>query len=272
MHTTARLTTKYQHSVPKPKREVCNNRDCARVQREIRTAVSGAAEVHHALCAPEWQQVEDFEIATRIIPVRHVGGDFVCTLQVEGSTLAVLGDLMGKGLSAAMWITHIIDLVHRAAENFSMLSEMMAKLNAELIRSRVRAPLTSAFAILIDHRSSQVSCTSAGHPPAILVRADASTELLSEGGPLLGVFADAQYKVRTFGVGVNDAVVAFSDGVIETERSTDEQFSVERALRILARHAAAGARQKVAALFEASQAFGGGRVVDDVSALVVQHA
>jgi phosphoserine phosphatase RsbU/P len=185
--------------------------------------------------------------------------------------IAILGDLMGKGLPAAMWITHIVDLFHRATEDFKTLPTLMERLNAELCQSRVRAPLTSAFVLMIDSQSGEVRCSSAGHPPSILVRSDTTTELLSEGGPLLGVFADAKYKAQALQLQPGDAIVSFSDGLVEAEGQSQEQFSVSRAAMNLARHAALGASQKLTALLEASREFTE-RAGDDISAMVVQHA
>ena len=52
----------------------------------------------------------DFDIACSTVPARHVSGDFVITFEQNGAWYLALGDLMGKGLSAAMWLTHVLDL------------------------------------------------------------------------------------------------------------------------------------------------------------------
>src|SRR3954462_12501180 len=94
------------------------------------TVTTGASEVHRALCSPELERIGEYEIASRVIPARHVGGDFVCSFQQGNQTFAVLGDLMGKGLSAAMWITHLVDLMHRAAEDSQNTCDLLARLNS----------------------------------------------------------------------------------------------------------------------------------------------
>ncbi len=251
---------------------ICTNRDCSRIQSEIRTALTGASEVHSALCVPEFHRVNGFDVAARIIPHRHVGGDFVCKVESGNTTVLVLGDLMGKGLSAAMWITHILDLVHRAAERFSSLGAMMTKLNAEIMQSRVRAPLTSAIAIALEAGSRQVTCTCAGHPPAVVVRRDGTREILCEGGPLLGVFPDAHYVARRVELANSDALVAFSDGISEAEGESEEQFSPTRVAVAVAEHAGESALGRLTAVLEASKSFRGEKVTDDVSALVIQPA
>src|SRR4051812_34119138 len=66
--------------------------------------VLGANQVHDALSAPGSQKIGQFEIANSIVPARHVSGDFAALFERNGSWYLALADLMGKGLSAAMWM------------------------------------------------------------------------------------------------------------------------------------------------------------------------
>lgn len=242
------------------------------VSYDNRVAVTGASGVHRALCAPELQRIGEYELASQVLPAKHVGGDFVCSFQQGNQTFAVLGDLMGKGLSAAMWITHIIDLVHRSAEPSQNVCDLLGRLNLEIVNSRVRAPLASAVAICLDHVSDEVSVACAGHPSAVLVRRDAKTETIAEGGPVLGVFPHARYTCKTVQLGPGDAIAAFSDGITESHNSANEEFSVMRAIRLLSGAASAGAKQKITKLVGAASAFRAEtECVDDISMLVLQR-
>lgn len=263
--------TKQVSSEAPIRRQICRTPACTRFEKETRVAIIGASEVHRALCAPDSQRIGAYEIASRVIHARYVGGDFVCTFQQGNQTYAVLGDLMGKGLSAAMWITHIVDLVHRAAESSQNTCDLLAKLNSEILNSRVRAPLTSAVAICVDHSTNQVSCSLAGHPPAVLVRANGKVETMREGGPIMGVSLNARYTCRDLGFEAGDAIVAFSDGVIEAHDNEGEEFTMERVLAVLAGEAEAPAKRKLIRLLEASENFAGDNQFDDVSLLVIQR-
>lgn len=253
-----------------PETRPCHNTHCLRVEKETRNSVTGACEVHRALCAPELQRVGVYEIASRILPARNISGDFICTVPQGHRTIAVLGDLMGKGLSAAMWITHVIDLVHRAAEGCNPISDIMSNLNREIVNSRVRVPLTTAFAVAVEHATGKLSCTSAGHPPAILLRNN-SISPLRDGGPLLGVFADARFESQSFELSPGDAVVAYSDGLFESHDEIRENVPLDCASSILAHSSQQNARGKLLAVLHASREFSSGRLPDDLSLLVVQR-
>ena len=101
----------------------------------------GAKEVYEALCAPAQQRIGNFDVACSTVPARHVSGDFTTTFERNGAWYLALGDLMGKGLSAAMWLTHVLDLLRRACETTGDLPESMGTLNREMHRSRVAYPL-----------------------------------------------------------------------------------------------------------------------------------
>jgi sigma-B regulation protein RsbU (phosphoserine phosphatase) len=237
---------------------------------ESRIALTGASEIHHALCAPEFEQAGNFEVASRVLPLRHVGGDIVCTIHREHDSFLFLADVMGKGLAAAMWTTHLVDLLHRAAEGSRNTCELMTRLNQEIMRSRVRAPLTSAVAVHIDHHSDATYCSVAGHPAAVVLRNGSAPELVSEGGPILGV-VDTRYTCRKLHLAPGESIVAFSDGVLEIHNASQEEFGTERSVAALSLKAAVSAEEKVSSLLAATLAFAEGRQLDDISIMALQR-
>lgn len=253
-------------------RKHCRDRECARIANETRIAITGATEVHRALCAPESQKVAGFEIACRVVPARHVGGDFICSFEHAGKTFALLGDLMGKGLSAAMWVTHTIDLMHRAAEGSRNVCELLRQLNLEILNSRVRAPLFSAIGVAIDHRTGMITCAAAGHPPAIILRSNSRPELTTVGGPLLGAFSCAKYSCQQIRLSAGESIVLFSDGLIEACNDEYQEFTLDRAQKVLSESAALSPSDKISRLLDASMCFSGENPLDDVSLMVVQRA
>lgn len=254
-----------------PGTTTCRAPQCARLAHETRLAVTGATEVHRALCMPERAVLGDFQIVSKIIPSRHVSGDFIHALHYGNRSYVVLGDLMGKGLSAAMWVTHIVDLVHRAAELSENAGDLLANLNTEILESRVRAPLTSAVVVAIEDDTHNVSVASAGHPPALILRASACVECTPVGGPLLGAFSNARYSTHEVMLRSGDSLVAFSDGLVDCS-SGHEDFDNHRIADVLTKNAAAAGAEIAAKLVEAAYEFSAGSLVDDLSVLLVQRS
>ncbi len=146
----------------------------------------GAKGVHDALCAPATQRIGNFETASATVAARHVSGDFVVSFELAGSWFLALGDLMGKGLPAAMWLTHVLDLLRRSCETSQDLSDIMQSLNREMHRSRVGVPLTSLFLARLDPAASSVTYSCGGCPPAFLLTGRQTVTMLQSGGPILG--------------------------------------------------------------------------------------
>jgi len=231
----------------------------------------GATEVHRALCIPPQMQIAGWEIATRILPHRGISGDFVIRVERPGGTLVVIGDLMGKGLSAAMWLTHIIDLLRRAAEPFDSLPGILARLNAEVHASRVGAPLTSLCAIDLPHASKRMTVAVAGHPPAFLLSAAGNLRLLNDGGPLLGALPSAAYQAAEIEICPGDSFVAFSDGLIEFRNEEGGEFGCDGIVGCLRRRRGSSAYAIADGLLACARTFARREPCDDATVLVIQR-
>jgi sigma-B regulation protein RsbU (phosphoserine phosphatase) len=90
------------------------------------------------------------------------------------------------------------------------------------------APLASLFLAKLDAASGRLDYCSAGHPPALLRRADGTLESLSEGGPLLGVIPAAPFTRGSVTLGGGDILLVCSDGILESLNEEEQEFGYER--------------------------------------------
>jgi serine phosphatase RsbU (regulator of sigma subunit) len=136
----------------------------------------------------------------------------------------------------------------------------------------MHAPLTSLFTARLDPASGTVDYCSAGHPPALLLRAGGDLEPLSEGGMLLGMAADASFRRGRVELGAGDLLLAYTDGVVEARTGADEEFGDER-LEAQLRLAAGGSADAVLfSVLAAVQDFAAPHpLADDTSVVVVRR-
>jgi len=193
----------------------------------------GAREVHEALCAPALRRIGNFDIACATVPAQHVSSDFVTMFVHNGCWFLAMGDLMGKGLSAAMWLTHVLDLLHRACETGDALPAIMQSLNREVHCSRVGVPLTSLFLARLDPATSTVTYSCGGCPPAFLLTGGQTFTRLESGGPILGAKERATYSSSAVVLGLQDTLLVTSDGVIEVHQGTTFEWRPDRVARHL---------------------------------------
>src|SRR5438876_12195048 len=194
---------------------------------ELHTAIFEAAQVHRRLCAPRLVRYGNFEIASEIFAVRHLPGDFFTIEENNNGVLLTLGDICGKGLAAGMWTTHLVGLVGTHAAVTCEPELIVAGVNRDVCRM-TSVPLASLFLARLDPTSGRLDYCSAGHPPALLLRANGELESLSEGGLLLGVVPAASYVSGCCELGAGDVLMVYSDGITESLNSTEDEFGYAR--------------------------------------------
>ncbi|HEV2827940.1 MAG TPA: PP2C family protein-serine/threonine phosphatase [Pyrinomonadaceae bacterium] len=195
---------------------------------ELRTEIFEAAQVHRRLCAPRHLRFGNFEVASEIFAVRHLPGDLFTVQQQHDGVVFALGDICGKGLAAGMWTTHLVGLIGARMAVTTNLEGIVAGVNRDICLLKSFMPLASLFIAKLDPNTGVVKYCSAGHPPALLLRANGELELLSDGGMLLGVVAAAPYACGSFLLGQGDVLLVYSDGITESQNCAGEEFGSER--------------------------------------------
>ena len=242
---------------------------------ELHSEIFEAAQIHRRLCAPRLVRYADFEIASEIFAVRHLAGDFFTINDTGNGVVLSLGDICGKGLAAGMWTTHLVGRVNVHASASSDPNRIIEGVNRDVCFTGALAPLASLFIARLDPLTGRLDYCSAGHPPAMLLRANGELEFLSDGGLLLGVIPDATYINGSVQLEVGDAVLTYSDGVIESRDKSEDEFGMKR-LEAQFRQAklqGASAESLLFSVVGAVQDFAGTHpLVDDLSLAVISHS
>lgn len=201
-----------------------------------------------------------------------VGGDFYDVFSVgERRWAVVMGDVLGKGASAAAMIGLARHTLRTAAMRESDSARILATLNESLYREGVEESFCTAVyaAIELDGDRLALEVTSAGHPLPLVLRADGSVEAGARPGTVLGAVPDLALEPHRVTLTGGDALVLFTDGVLEA-RSDDGVFGEER-LRALLQSLPGVTAQGLAERVERDiVAFQAGEPRDDLAVLVVR--
>ena len=187
-----------------------------------------AAHVQQRLGAPRHLRRGAFDIAGETFPVRHASGDFLTAFDAGFHTVLGIGDIAGKGLSAAMWFTHLVGLIRLFAGSLPDPAGVAAAINGHLASLDPEAPITTLFLIWADARTGDLVYSNAGHPAPFVLRRDSSLGWLDAGGPVLGAFPDATFVNGSAALNPGDTLLGFSDGILECRNTQGEEFGVER--------------------------------------------
>jgi serine phosphatase RsbU (regulator of sigma subunit) len=243
-----------------------------RQQRELQEAIFEASGMQHRLCAPRELRSGRFEISSEIFPVRHLSGDFYDVLNLGAALVLAVGDIAGKGLAAGLWLAHLTGLVRRHGRTCADPAAAVAAINRDLRELHAEAPLTSLFLARLEQETGELRYSNAGQPPAVLLRRDGRAELLREGGPLLGALPDPEYAEGRTRMDPGEALIAYSDGIVERRGRGDREFGVERLLKRVQEIPVTDSRGMLFSLLAAVQDFAGGRPRhDDFTVMVARR-
>lgn len=230
-----------------------------------------AREVQSALQPAIFRQLDGFEVAARSIPCRYVGGDFydVITLD-DGSAVFVLGDVSGKGISAALLAAMAQGGIQTQLGIGLSLAEALANLNRLIAQKSAANRFITLFCGKLD-REGNLSYVNAGHNPPILARSDGRVELLSTKSLVVGAFDFAEYQAKQTKLEPGDVIVVFTDGVTEAVNGSGEMFGDERLERLVSASVETSAEQIRERILEEVQVFTRGLPQgDDITLLAIK--
>jgi sigma-B regulation protein RsbU (phosphoserine phosphatase) len=207
--------------------------------REQDRAEELARTLQRTLSPPRLPEIRGLEVAAHYEPfaAEQVGGDFYDLFPLgPHRTGFFLGDVCGKGPEAAGVTSLARYTIRTAALLCDGPESTLANLNAALLMERQGGTMQLCTAVYgeIDSAAevAHVTLGVAGHPSPLIVRADGSVETTGGHGTILGVFSDARFETYAVDLHPGDAVVIYSDGMLDIEiggRRVDEE-DVEKLL------------------------------------------
>ena len=216
--------------------------------------LKAASSVQQMLLQSASRPTPGFHVESIYLPASEVGGDFFFVQPgPEGSLLAIIGDVSGKGLTAAMRVSMILGVLRR--ETSDDPAEILFNLNNALV-AQGQLGFTTACSMRINS-SGEFIFANAGHIAPYL----SGTEMSADSALPLGIMPDQIYEPVRGLMRPDDQIVLLSDGVPEARSHSSELFGFDR-LPDLTVHSA----QEIAV---AAQAFG---QEDDITVLTLRLA
>lgn len=202
--------------------------------------------------------------------VARVGGDFYDLFSLPGGLVgAVMGDVSGKGLDAAVLTSVIKDTVRAYAQVSPDPGEVMDRANTAL-RAAARLPdFASALFCVIDPRTGECEYCCAGHPPGLVLRADGRVDELSCGSPVIGAFLGLEYGTQYARLAQGDILIMYTDGLTEARSASGEFYGDEELARAIKALGSTPLSEVPRTLFDVVASFAGGTLADDVAILAV---
>ncbi|MGB5661315.1 MAG: SpoIIE family protein phosphatase [Thermoanaerobaculia bacterium] len=201
-----------------------------RLEREIELA----ADIQRRLLPTAFPVVEGFELAGWSRPARHVGGDFYDLMRLkQGRVGAVLADVSGKGLPAALMVSTIHSALRLLVDREGVGPGLVQHLNRHIAASTAPNKFITLLVVELDPSSNEVRYVNAGHNPGVVIGSDGNVRELASGGLPLGLFGESSYESGSLVLEPGDLLCLYSDGLTECESPSDEEFGLPRLVDLL---------------------------------------
>ena len=175
------------------------------------------------------------EIGGVSIPAREVGGDFFNYFVLPDGRLALLvGDVSGKGVSAALLMANIQATLRARLPHETDLAQLADRLDRELDQNTPRAVYLTLFLAILEMDGRLLRYVNAGHNPQFLLRGGGGIEALGSTGMPIALYAGHGYTEARVALTAGDLLFFYTDGLVETENEQGDMFSTERLQTILA--------------------------------------
>jgi serine phosphatase RsbU (regulator of sigma subunit) len=234
-----------------------------------------AREIQAWLVPSHPPQIEGAEIAFATRPQNSVAGDYYDAFYPQPGSprlMLVIADVAGKSVPAALLMATLQASLRTIAGEGASVAELVARLNRyACAHSLDGRRFTTAVVAEYDTASRKIAYVNAGHNLPILRRANGTTETLDAGGLPFGIEPAATYEVGSAQLQPGDALVFFTDGVVEAFDEQGGEFGQGRwldAIRILP---AISAQESLQYLMRRVDEFvGATRQSDDITCMVLR--
>ena len=212
-------------------RRLLLSRQNVMLRRRLDLEMAQAAQVQADLLPQQMPQLDDFELAAYFRSARAVSGDFYDWYQDDQVLSFTLGDVMGKGMPAALLMA-TARAVMRVAGGLQTpalaLNTAATVLGSDLERS---GRFVTMFHCQLHLETRQFTYANAGHRLGFVRRADGTLEMLEEQGLPLGIWLDATYTEKRLTLEPGDWVVIYSDGLIDAK--VNQEITVDELAGVL---------------------------------------
>jgi sigma-B regulation protein RsbU (phosphoserine phosphatase) len=184
--------------------------------------------------SPEFQKGR-INISAVNIPARQVGGDLYDFIEPVGGKVGVfIGDVSGKGVSAALYMAKIISDFRYNAHMADSPEIVLNNLNS-ILSNAPRGMFLTAIYMIIDFMTGDLSLSVAGHPPFLWITGKEVQVVSVPSGPPLGIIP-GEYPSNTLSLKSGDRLILLTDGVFEAKNKEGKRVGFDNLVAFVKRH------------------------------------
>lgn len=233
-----------------------------------------AREVHQSFLPQSLPQFEELDLAARCTPAQEVGGDYYDFFKLTDNRLAVVvGDVSGKGIHAAFYMTLIKGYLQSLADDPLTPKELVTKTHRLFLENSRPGTFVTMIYGIIDLKADTFTFVRAGHNPLIHLQTHSENPIFHRpDGLAIGMGTPEQFERNlqevTLPLYSGDVLLLYTDGCTESKNVHDEILGEEAFLNMSKKYSKHSASQMIEHLSEEIHRFSGNRKINDDLTLV----
>jgi len=247
-------------------------------REKLNREIEIAREVQERLFPQHLPEISGLDYFGRCRTALGVGGDYYDFLALPDGKLGVaLGDVSGKGIAAALTMASLqASLRADAMRAGNDIASLITRVNAMLYDASTEDRYATLFYAQYDPATHRLSYVNAGHCPPILLRTatkgGAVERLDQAGGTVVGLLPECAYEQAEISLSPGDLLVIYTDGFSEAMNPNLEEWGENRLMDAIAACNGLPAKDSIAKIMQATDAFASGAPQSDDMTLVILRA
>jgi len=243
-----------------------------RIKQELRIA----RDVQQSFLPVETPRLKNLDLAAICKPAYETGGDYYDFIQLDDHRIAVtIGDVSGKGIQAAFYMTFIKGILHSLCREFDSPAEILKKVNRLFYDNAQRGTFISLVYGIIDLNKRTFCFARAGHNPILKVGGtNANVEELKPKGIGIGLSKDRfdeNLEEVELSIEDNNVLVLYTDGIVEAMSESENFYGTKRLNTMIKRNARKSAKEMLDLLAQDVRSFTGkAKQHDDMTIMVMK--
>ena len=266
------------------------NKELTWRQERIEEDLAAAADIQRSLLPQKIDTINHLAVAWKFQPCDKIGGDIFNMAQLDDDHWGIyMLDVSGHGVPAAMVAVSVFQNLHPQTGRILMKSndgqkhrtfrspaQVLEKLDLEYTFDRFNNFFTINYVVL-NAATGTFSCSSAGHPPPVIIRQNGSLDIMTSGSPPIGTrdlrLSDefVEFPEEEMRINPGDKLLLYTDGVFEYQNKQGEFYGNGRFHRKLKELKERSVADLVDLQFQALMEFGNrAKPKDDISLLGIE--
>lgn len=250
--------------------------DLARDER-VKQELQIARKVQQSFLPDRTPDITGLDIAAICSPAYETGGDYYDFIQLNDGRLAVtIGDVSGKGIEAAFYMTFTKGVLHALCTDYSSTIDILAKFNTLFRRNAQKGTFISLIFGLIDTEKKEFRFSRAGHNPLLYYNSEQDTlKEYRPDGIGLGMASEEIFRNNICESSIkfqsDDILVLFTDGVVEATNRINKFYGDDRLHRLIKQNKNLSSEKILQKITDDLVKFGDGADQhDDMTVLVIK--